>query len=227
MAVNGVHFDKSHVFCTDLELHGFIVNVNYPIVNRNSICITFEMMDTNGRTVEVRAYQEEVAIDILGSENFVKNTVTDAALFVSKTAEKYYMHLMRLLLQRVDVKPVTCKSRAYTKNGEQVQKLYATMNMTENYDVKNTIVPLSFSALSSSSNSSILQVPNFWSTGNFGQWRFDTHKAIIFQARDIFVTRVNTSESGVAALVKMTGHVFQRALTLVTQEVVEGTGFIG
>ena len=49
MAVNGVHFDKSHVYCTDLELHGFIVSVNYPIANRNSICISFEMMDTNGR----------------------------------------------------------------------------------------------------------------------------------------------------------------------------------
>ena len=140
MAVNGVHFDKSHVYCTDLELHGFIVSVNYPIVNRNSICISFEMMDTNGRTVEVRAYQEEVTVDILGSENYVKNTVMDAALFVSKTAEKYYIHLMRLLLQRVNVKPVTCKSREYTKNGERVEELYATMNMTENYDGKSTIV---------------------------------------------------------------------------------------
>ena len=74
-------------------------------------------------TVEVRAYQEEVAVDILGSANYVKSTVTDAVLYVSKTTKKYYTNLMRLLMQRVNVKPVTCKSRAYTKNGERVEEL--------------------------------------------------------------------------------------------------------
>ena len=93
--------------------------------------------------------------------------------------------------------------------------------MTENYKVKDTIVAVSLSGLSSTSDSSILHVANFWSTGNFVQWRFDTHKAIIFQARDIFVTRVNKSKAGVAALVKMTGHVFQRVLKTYSKNIVQ------
>ena len=49
------------------------------------------------------------------------------------------------------------------------EELYATMNMTENYDVKNTIVAPSFSALSSALDTTIMQVPKFWSNGNFVQ----------------------------------------------------------